>query len=92
MKHETIASIRMLASADPEVDNATLARIVAACEQKNVKRELITSKDVCARLGFSRVTLWKYIKRGAIHPIYYSPRLVKYDKHEIEAFANNGAR
>ena len=92
MKPETIASIRMLASADPDADNATVARIVAACEQKPTKRELITSKDVCARLGFSRITLWKYIKRGVIHPIYYSPRLVKFDKMEIECFANNGVR
>lgn len=91
MKPETIASIRMLASADPEVDNATIARIVAACEKSTVKRELITTEEVMKILGVSRFTIWRYVKEEKIHPIYYSERIRKFDKAEIISFANNGA-
>jgi predicted DNA-binding transcriptional regulator AlpA len=91
MKPETIASIRMLASADPEVDAATIARIVAACEKSTVKRELISTNEVVKILGVSRLTIWKYVKAKKIHPIYYSNRLRKFDKAEIISFANNGA-
>jgi len=91
MKPETIASIRMLAAADPEVDNATIARIVAACEKSTVKRELITTDEVMKILGVSRFTIWKWVKANKIHPIHYSERTRRFDKAEIISFANNGA-
>ena len=90
----TITSIRMLAAADPEADDATVERIVAACKAPPPRRNLIDVKEACAILGgknpISRMTLYKWTKRGILHPIRYSTRNIRYDRNEIETIAQNG--
>lgn len=98
MKQETITAIRLLASADAETDQATVSRIVEACKPQKRKRDLISAAQACEIIGtisngkpITRITLWKYVKRGILHPVRYSSRNVRYDRTEVEQFANNGA-
>jgi hypothetical protein len=97
MKQETINAIRLLATADTEADQATVSRIVQACEPQTRKRDLISAAKACEIIGVaafgkpvSRVTLWKYVKRGILHPVRYSSRIIRFDRNEVEHYANNG--
>ena len=90
MLESTIATIQMIATADPETDAATVARIVAVCKAKRPKSDLITAQTVADILGVSRQTVYIYTVSGKLHPIRHSKRKVRYDRNEVEAFANNG--
>lgn len=91
MLESTIATIRMLAEADPETDAETVSRIVAACKPQRKRRDLINAKEACSILGLgSRMTLYNWMKRGIVHPIRFTARKVRYDRYEIESIATNG--
>jgi hypothetical protein len=92
MRSETIASIRMLASADPEATPEIVDAIIEACKpQKQVRRDLIDGQTARAIIGgarpISKVTLSKWVKKGKVRPVRVSPRIYKYDRHEIELLA-----
>ncbi len=88
MRNETIASIRMLATADPEATPEIVDAIVKACTPaKRERRELIDGNTVRAMIGISKVTLSKWVKLGRINPIRVSRRIYKYDKQQIELLA-----
>lgn len=92
MLQTTITSIRMLAASDPETDDATVERIVAACK-KPQKRDLITSKEACNILGgITRMTLFHWTKKGILHPVRYSAKSMRYDRNEVELIATNGVQ
>ena len=92
MLESTIATIRMLAAADPETDDATVERIVAACKRSQ-KPVLITSKEACSILGgITRMTLFHWTKKGILHPVRYSAKSMRYDRNEVELIANNGVQ
>ncbi|MCS7227149.1 MAG: helix-turn-helix domain-containing protein [Gloeomargarita sp. SKYB31] len=44
---------------------------------------LLTSKDVCALLGISRVTLWRLEREGVIKPIPLPLRHKRYNPDDI---------
>lgn len=90
MLEATIMSIKMLATADPETDAATVARIVAACKAKRPKSDLISARMAADILGVSRQTIYTYTVSGKLHPVRHSKRMVRYDRNEVETFANNG--
>jgi len=98
MLETTISSIRMLVTADPESDKETVERIVAACRAPFKRRELIGVKEVGAILAkaygvekpISKMTIWKMAQKGLIHPVRLNERRVRYDKEEIEHYANYG--
>lgn len=92
MLQTTITAVRMLISADPEADEATIARVVEACKPPQKRRDLITSKEARGILGITRMTLHLWTKCGKLHPIRYSPRNIRYDRAEIENLANNGVK
>ena len=92
MLQSTITCIRMIAASDPETDNATVERIVAACKQKRERKDLISAKMAADILGVSRQTIYLYTKSGKLHTIHHSKRLVRYDRNEVEAFAINGVQ
>jgi predicted DNA-binding transcriptional regulator AlpA len=48
--------------------------------------DLITKKEASGLLGVSEKTLDRRVKEGAIHPIRFSERIVKYSLREIQAY------
>ena len=87
MKPETIASIKLLASADPETTREQVQHILRACHTTQQHRELIDSRTAREILGVSRVTMSKWVKACKLHPVRVSSRIYKYDKNEIEGIA-----
>ena len=87
MRPETMASIKMLAAADPETTAEQVQHIMRACRATQPHRDLLDSKTARAMLGVSRVTVSKWIKAGKLHPVRVSSRIYKYDKNEIEGIA-----
>lgn len=87
MKPETIASIRLLASADPETTPEQVQHILRACHTTQHHRELIDSRTAREMLGVSRVTMSKWVKACKLHPVRISHHIYKYDKNEIEGIA-----
>ncbi len=53
-------------------------------QQTSVK--LLTSKDVCARLKISRVTLWSWEKKGILFPIRIG-NMKRYKLSDIESIS-----
>lgn len=90
MKEETVASIKMLALADPETSEAQVDAIVQACRTeasgKN-KAEVISADDAREMLGVSRVTMSNWCRSGKLHPIRVSARIFRFAKDEIESIA-----
>ena len=92
MLQSTITAVKMLISADPEADEATITRVVEACK-KPQKRDLITSKEACSILGgITRMTLFHWTKKGILHPVRYSTKSMRYDRSEVEKIANVGVQ
>jgi predicted DNA-binding transcriptional regulator AlpA len=94
MQTSTINAIKMLVQADPSADADTLDRILAACKPPQKKRDLITAKEACNLIGggITRMTLYKWQKRGMVHPIRFTARNIRFDRAEIENLANNGVQ
>jgi prophage regulatory protein len=56
-------------------------------EQALAGRELLTARDVAFRLNIGERTVWRWVAAGKLpKPIRYSPRLVRWRAHDIEAF------
>ena len=87
MRPETIASIKLLASADPETTPEQVQHILRACHTTQHHRELIDSRTAREILGVSRVTMSKWVKVRKLHPVRISHHIYKYDKGEIEGIA-----
>ncbi len=90
MRSETIASIVMLAEADPGATPEIVEAIKEACSpsRRRGNPELIGGDEARAILGgISKVTLSNWVKRGKVKPIRVSRRIYKYDKGEIEDLA-----
>ena len=46
---------------------------------------LLNARQVCERIGFSRVTMWRWVKRGAFPaPVYPAPKLPRWRARDIE--------
>ena len=52
--------------------------------------EFINVVEVCKILGVCRATVFHYMKKGVIKPIYLSTRKMIFDKSEIINFAKHG--
>lgn len=55
-----------------------------------VRRKLISTKEACEILGVCSMTLRRYEQKGLLTPIRYTPRKIRWDQDEIEAFKNCG--
>ena len=48
---------------------------------------LLDARQVCERIGFSRVTMWRWVRRGAFPaPVYPAPRLPRWRASDIESW------
>lgn len=90
MQISTLTTIKSILEIDPEITPDKKTEILQVCKTHHVKRELITVKEAAEILDCCKLTLRQYVKRGLLHPVYYSKRKVRYDKTEVLALANNG--
>lgn len=53
--------------------------------------ELLTLREVMARLKVSRSTVWRWIKEGRLHPVKLGPRSNRFRVAEVEALCTPAA-
>ena len=92
VKPEILQSIKVLLENDPTVTLGTREAVLAACRRgdRNNHRKLCSAKEAAQILGCHPKTLYRYVRRGLLDPIHYSPRKVRFDKDQIEDFRANG--
>lgn len=91
MKPETLTAIVMLLKADATVDDDRRKDVVAACRREQRRhRRLVTVGRVAELLGCHAKTVHRYARKGLLKQVRFSPRKIRYDLDEVEAFANDG--
>lgn len=91
MKPETLTAITMLLKADATIDSDRFREVVAACRREQRKhRRLITVGKAAEMLACHPKTIERYARKGLLTLVRFSPRKVRYDQDEMEAFASNG--
>lgn len=92
MKPEILQSIKSLLESDPTVTPADLDVVLVACRRggRTNHRRLCSAKQAAEILGCHPKTLYRYVRRGLLETIHYSPRKVRFDKDQIEDFRVNG--
>ncbi|MHC9615437.1 helix-turn-helix transcriptional regulator [Corynebacterium diphtheriae] len=53
---------------------------------------LLTTKEVAARLGIAKSTVTKRVREGRITPVLRLPKATLFDAKQIEKLAKEGAR
>ncbi len=86
MKPQELAALRQFLRA-LGIDAEREARILAACRDGG-RDELITTKAAAALLECHAKSVFRYRRRGQLHPIRRSPRCIRWRKSEVEALAH----
>lgn len=91
MKPETLTAIMMLLKADCSIDPDRSREIVAACRRDQRKhRTLITVGKAAELLACHPKTVERYARKGLLRQVRFSPRKVRYDLDEVDAFCSDG--
>jgi excisionase family DNA binding protein len=92
VKPEIYQSISVLLQSDNTVPDMQRQQILKVCRRESVKakRRFGTVKQAAELLSCHPKTVYRYVKRGMLHPVHHSPRRVRFDLDEVEAFANEG--
>lgn len=92
MKDEIYQSIKLLLQNDITVATEQRQHILKACRQKLGKnnRRLGTVNQAAEILSCHPKTVYRYVRRGILHPLHYSLRKVRFDLDEVETFETNG--
>ena len=92
MRVEILTCIRLLIESDGSVTPEHRREILKVCKRdpSRKRRRLGTKRDVAEILGCHPETVKRYAKRGALKPIHFSARKVRYDMDEVEALAERG--
>jgi excisionase family DNA binding protein len=91
MKPETQLAIRMLLIADATVDAAKRSEVLAACSRvQRQHRKLVAVGKAAELLGCHPKTVERYARKGLLGQVRFSPRKIRYDLDEVEAFARDG--
>lgn len=77
-----LEAVYRLANLEPE----RTARILAAAEgeKKPVVEKLLTTKQVAEILGCCVASVLRYAKRGRLHPVRRSKRLIRWRQSEVD--------
>ena len=77
-----IEAVCRLANLEPE----RTARILAAaeCEKRPVVEKLLNTRQAAAILGCCVESVFRYAKRGKLHPVRRSARLIRWRQSEVE--------
>jgi len=75
-----------------DVTKTERKRLLAAAENEPIKKKqkLLTKKQVAKMLGVCPETVKRYAKRGMLHPIRLSQRMVRYGEDEVLELLNSG--
>ena len=95
MKPEILQAIQSLILTDNTILPDQRKRILNACKnvpEKPIKRKLITARQAAEIMDCHVRTLHRYIQKGCITVVRFSPRKHRYYLDEIETFAQNGIR
>lgn len=91
MKPETYSAIEMLLAADTSVDETRRKDVLAVCRRRQKRhRKLITVRRAAELLDCHPRTVERYAAKGLLTQVRFSPRKIRYDLDEVEAFARNG--
>jgi excisionase family DNA binding protein len=91
MRTEILQSIRALLQTDDTVLAEQREDILRACSRKSsAKARLGGVRQAAEVVGCHPKTIYRYVRRGLLHPVRYSQRKVRFDLNEVEAFAANG--
>jgi hypothetical protein len=81
----------MLLSSDDTVDEGKRHEVLAACSRvQRPHRKLVTTRKVAEMLECHIKTVGRYVQRGLLRQVRFSPRKIRYDLDEVEAFARDG--
>ena len=91
MKTEIFQSIKALLQTDDTVPLEQREEVLRACSRKpSGKPKLGGVRQAAEVLGCHPKTIYRYVRKGLLHTVRYSPRKVRFDLNEVEAFAANG--
>jgi len=92
VRDEIFQSIRALIQSDATVSREQQQSILKACHDQlsPSKKRIGTVKQAAAVLQCHPKTVYRYVSRGALHPIRMSARKVRFDLDEVESFTTNG--
>ena len=90
MNVKTIDLISAVLANDKSVSPEHAESILRLCRQDRPRRKLIKAKDAMGILDVSRPTLRAYVKAGHLSQINLSPRKIRFDEGEVNAFAAHG--
>ena len=96
MTPQTLTAIRAILATDQSLSDKERSLALKACENPgcisfSLGRGQLTPKQAADILMCHRKTLFRYAKKGALHPVYLNARTVRFDRSEVEQFAANGS-
>ena len=90
MQDITREHIKLALASDPEISGHMKKRVFSFLEGKSPRRKLISTRDACEILDCHPVTLRRLEKRGYVRAIRLSARKIRWDRDEIQNFADYG--
>ena len=90
MQPESFNLISLVLTNDKSVSPEQRESILRLCRQDKPRRKLIKAKDAMGILDVSRPTLRAYVRAGFLSQINLSPRKIRFDEGEVNAFAAHG--
>ena len=92
MRDEIYSSIKVLLENDHTVDREHRRNILQACRNPSPQRNkgFCTAREAAQILDCHPKTLYRYARKGLLHPIHHSARKVRFDRDEVERFATEG--
>ena len=91
MNGSTKKIIEAVLRSDNSVTDEQREAILLFCSRGvTQKPKLVGAREVAEILGCHRKTVYRYVRRGLVRAIHYSPRKVRFDLGEVEAFAASG--
>lgn len=94
---QTLRAVIAILEADQSISAQDRTFILRACENPTVvflpeNTTKITPSEAASILSCHRKTLFRYAKKGILHPIYHNARKVRFDKYEVVRLATKGVR
>lgn len=97
MTSQTLSIIKAALNGDPTLSSAHRKTILRSCNSprdeeamRSAPDRLLSAKEASAILGISKRTLFRYVRRGLLHPVKLSPRTVRFTAEDIESLCTKG--
>ena len=92
MREEIYSSIKVLLQNDNTVAADHRQCILQVCRSAKTQanKGFCSPAEAAKTLGCHLKTLYRYAKKGLLHPVHHSARKVRFDRSEVEDFAIHG--